>query len=120
MLSSQELSFDLRGEDFVIADLVDRPNLESVLVCRNGKVILIDLDGQSMYVIGRLSFYPGESSLQIHAFGDFVCITQKYGTAGNIFNLADSNYRKVLERGDYCASVSQFPITFYERIIRQT
>lgn len=112
---TESVSLKIENEDIVFADLSNREKLEVIIVCKSGNVFLFDHKAQSMVLINQLAFNPYELNLQIHSFQNYICVTQKNGTFGMVINLASPNYEKKLERGDYCAQASLFPIAFYSK-----
>ncbi len=109
------ISLNIEDEDIVFADLTSRGNLELVIVCKSGSVFLFDCETESKTLIAELPVVSYELNLQLYSLQDYVCIVQKYGTDGVVINLSDSKYQKKLERGNYCADVSLFPIAFYAK-----
>ncbi len=115
MLNREEIAFDAAGEDILVAVLSDRTRLEAIVICDSGRILLSDLARQTTSELGHLRFEPWKLNLQVHTSGSFVGITQKNGTLGVILNLTDPAFEKRLERGDYCANVSEFPIAFFSK-----
>ena len=124
----QEISLQIDNEEFVFADLTNREHMEFIVVCKGGNVYLFDCSTNRSQLLGTLEF-PLEYSedlfkyseligsrrdlLQVETYKDYVCIAQKYGQNGMIFNLENSEYKKELKRGDYCVEHCTFPIAFY-------
>ncbi len=109
------ISLKIENEEIVFADLTNRENLEVVFVCKSGNIFLFDCETESAKPFKTLAFNPFQLNLQIYSYQNYVAIVQKNGTFGMVINLADADYQKTLERGDYCAYVSSFPIAFYSK-----
>ncbi len=109
------ISLNIENEDVVFADFTNRETLELIVVSKSGNIFLFDCKAQSKSLVNKLSFVSYKLNLQLYSFNDYVCLVQKNGTDGMVFNLSDSNYQKNLKRGDYCAHESLFPIAFFSK-----
>ena len=52
---------------------------------------------------------------KLYSFKNYICIVQDKGTSGVILDISNPSFQKRLQRGDYCANVSSFPVAFYEQ-----
>jgi len=111
-LNKDEFSFDKIDENIVFVDLINRAEIEAIAVTETGRVIVIDIGSGDSIDIGELCFDPSLLRLQSQSFNDYVCVSQIYSTRGTVLDLTDRRFSKRLERGDYCAEVSTFPIAF--------
>lgn len=109
------ISLNIENEDIVFADLINRENLELIIVCKSGKIFLFDCEALSNSYLTMLPFASYKLNLQLYSFLDYVCIVQKNGIEGVVLNLSNLKYHKNLIRGDYCADVSPFPIAIYSK-----
>ena len=124
----KEISLQIVNEEIVFVDLTNRENMELVIVCRSKNIFLFDCSTKELRLLGNLEF-PLEYSedlfkyseligskrefLQMQSFKDYICVVQKYGQNGVVFNFENPNFRKQLKRGDYCVEHCSFPIAFY-------
>lgn len=115
MSNKEEFTFDKLADIPIFVGIGNRSNLEAIVVTQSGKVFLYDLGDGDETEIGQVTFDANQLQLQIHNFCDFVGVTQKNGTFGTVLSLTDCKYAKALERGEYCAYASQFPIAFYAK-----
>ena len=130
----KEISLKTDNEEIVFVESTDRDNVEFVIVCKSGNVYLFDYSFRKVRFIGVLEF-PCEYSedhfksfesfgyikefLQINSFKHYICITQKYGQNGVVFNLENSEFNKKLKRGGYQErSIAYFQLHFIQNRIQ--
>lgn len=111
---TEEISLQIENEEIVFADLIDRENLEVIIVCKSGNIFLFDCETKNRLLFAKLSFNPNQLNLQIHSFENYVCITQKNGLQGIVTDLSNPSFQKKLERIEYHADNCLFPIAFYK------
>jgi hypothetical protein len=109
------IPLNIENEDIVFADFTNRESLELIVIGKSGNIFLFDCQTQCKSLVSKLSFVSYKLNLQLYSLNDYVCLVQKNGTEGMVFNLSDLNYQKNLKRGDYCAHVSLFPIAFFSK-----
>lgn len=102
-------------EEIVFADLTAREKLEIVAVCKSGNIFLFDCETESATFFNKLPFSSTQLNLHLYSFDDYICMIQKNGTLGIVFNFTDANYQKNLERGKYQVEHCLFPIAFYSK-----
>lgn len=126
----REFSIKTKDEEIIFADLTSCENLELIAVSKNGNVFLIDSQTKENRKLSTLDFptkysedlfkyseITGDNKkfLQLHSYGNYVCIVQKYGQNGVVYNLENLEFNKQLNRGDYCVEHCTFPIAFFEK-----
>lgn len=126
----EEILLNIDDEFVIFAGLTDGENHEFIVVCESGNVYLHERQNSRNRLIGALEFPLKYSEdlfkysesigyqrdfLQIKSYRDYVCIVQKYGQNGAVFNLKNPAFKKELKRGDYCVEHCVFPIAFYSK-----
>lgn len=126
----KEILLQIDNEEIVFAEFTNRENIELVVVCKSRNVFLLDCRTEKSIKLGSLEFSPEYSEdhfksfesfgykkefLQINSFKNYICITQKYGQNGVVFNLENSAFNKKLRRGGYQEEHCIFPIAFYSK-----
>jgi hypothetical protein len=124
----QTFQFTAENDKFAFVHAAERRKFEFVIVCKSGNVYLYNSIDAYHELIGRLDFpilYSEEyfayskqighekSYLQINTYGNYVCITQRFGQHGVVLNFQDKKFKKSLIRGNYYVEHCTFPIAFY-------
>jgi hypothetical protein len=119
-----EYSIKIENEEIIFAEVINSETLQIVMLCRGGNVYLAEPETNSRRLLCRLGLIDEEASaplfkpvdkFTIESFQNYIGIVQSYGTKGAVINTSHPSYLKPLERGDYCANVSMFPIAFYAK-----
>jgi hypothetical protein len=124
----ERIPIGIENEEIVSVEATERQKLEFIVVCSSGNAYILDLAVREPKFIGKLSFPVTYSEdllkyfeliggkkafLQIKSYNNYVCITQKFGLHGVVFDIENSRFKKELKRGDYHVEHCTFPIAFY-------
>jgi len=118
----KEFTFNLEKEEILFADVIDSEDLNIIILCKSGNIYLFNCVTNSFQFLGQQSFinekvqsspFSAQDSFCIFGFQNWVCIVQSFGVYGTVIDINNPEYKKHLERGNYCAEVSLFPIAFY-------
>lgn len=102
-----------KGNKIVAFQLTERDEMEVIVIYDNGDVVFLEPSTGVTRTLHTLAFPPEDLELQIHSFGNYICVVQKHGLQGVVLNLDRAEFKKELSRGAYLPEHCVFSIGFY-------
>jgi hypothetical protein len=120
---AEEINFKSRALPFLLQmseSLIDAQfqasdqSLSVVCLTSLGRILRRRFDGGEQEVLAACGGHLDLSKpTRMSSYGQYIAIVNEFGTNGIVVGCDNRNWEFNLERGDYCAHVSSFPIAFF-------
>ena len=113
-ITKERKTFEIDNEEIIFADLLNRESLDLFVICKSGKLYILDLTNNKIKQITEQKDILDFKNIVVYSHKNYICVVENRGIRGVVVNSENRSFSKKLFRGNYYVENCSYPIAFYE------